>query len=375
MKKKNSNLIALMCLILLPFGLFAQQASVTVSGNIKDQISKEGLPYVNVVLKIPANASLVTGTISNEKGLFTLSNVKPGEYQLEASFIGYKKYSTTLYVGANSEYLNIGTILLEPAIEALNEVVVTAQQDAVTATMDKKTFAIDDNVSQSGGSVLQSMNNLPGITTQDGQIQLRGNDQVMVLINGKQTAITGFGKQNGLDNLPASAVEKIEIINNPSAKYDANGNAGIINIILKKQNQEGLNGKLGLSTGLGALWVRKEILPGIRPQYQATPKVNPSVALNYRKKKVNLFLQADNLYTQTLNKNEFITRTYDDGTVINQQMKRNRDTNFFTSTAGMDWTIDENNSLTISGFISQETIKDYGDQPFLNGNTGESLRL
>jgi outer membrane cobalamin receptor len=139
-------------------------------------------------------------------------------------------------------------------------------------------------------------------------------------MDGKQTALTGFGNQNGLDNMPASAVAKIEIIHNPSAKYDANGNAGIINIILKKEEQRGLNGKVGLTTGLGALWVRQTNLPGIRPQYRATPKINPSVSLNYRKDKVNLFLQADNLYTQTLNKNEFVTRSYQDGTLIEQQL-------------------------------------------------------
>ncbi|MEP5612039.1 MAG: outer membrane beta-barrel family protein, partial [Cyclobacteriaceae bacterium] len=228
---------------------------------------------------------------------------------------------------------------------------------------------------QSGGSLRQSMSNLPGVTTQDGRVQLRGNNQVMVLIDGKQTAITGFGNQNGLDNIPASAVEKIEIINNPSAKYDANGNAGIINILLRKEDQKGFNGKVGLSTGFGALWVRKENLPGIRSQYRVTPKVNPSVSLNYRKKKVNLFLQADNLYTQTLNKNEFVTRTYNDGTVINQQLKRNRNTNFFTSKAGLDWFINNDNTLTVSGLFNQESIMDRGDQPFFNGNTNENLRL
>ena len=136
---------------------------------------------------------------------------------------------------------------------------------------------------------MQSMQNLPGVTVQDGQVLLRGSNQIMVLIDGKQTAITGFGNQNGLDNLPASSVEKIEIINNPSAKYDGNGNAGIINIVMKKEDQEGFNGKVGLTTGLGALWVRKENYPGIRPQYQQTPKINPSVSLNYRKKSINLF--------------------------------------------------------------------------------------
>ena len=264
---------------------------------------------------------------------------------------------------------------MEEDVRQLNEIVVTAQQDAVAGTMDKKTYSIDDNVSQSGGSVLQAMNNLPGVTTQDGQVQLRGNNQVVVLIDGKQTAITGFGNQNGLDNIPASAIEKIEIINNPSAKYDANGNAGIINIVLKKEDQEGLNGKVGLSAGLGALWVRKENLPSIRPQYQATPKINPSLSLNYRKKKINLFLQADNLYSETLNKNEFVTRTYDYGTVIEQQLKRNRNTNFFTSKAGFDWFLNDHNTLTVSGFFSQESIKDYGDQPFFSGDNGENLRL
>ena len=365
----------IICLWLCPFLVFAQKTSVNVSGTIKDKVSIEALPFVNVVLKKSTDSSFVSGTISNVNGLFTISDAKPRDYLLEVTYIGYKKSVTPIFIGSNSAFIDLGVILMEGDVQQLNEVVVTAQQDAVTGTMDKKTFSVDDNVSQSGGSVLQAMNNLPGVTTQEGQVQLRGNSQVVVLIDGKQTAITGFGNQNGLDNIPASAIEKIEIINNPSAKYDANGNAGIINIVLKKEEQKGLNGKVGLSTGLGALWVRKENLSGIRAQYQATPKINPSLSLNYRKKKVNLFLQVDNLYTQTLNKNEFVTRTYDDGTVTDQQLKRNRNTNFFTSKAGIDWFINDQNTLTFSGFFSQETIKDYGDQPFFRGNDGESRRL
>ena len=375
MRMARINQFIIICLFLCPLGVLAQKSSVNVSGTIKDKVSNETLPFVNVLLKRTADSSFVSGTISNDNGLFTISDAKPGDYLLEVTYIGYRKYSSPLFIGSNSEFIDLGSILLDGDVKQLNEVVVTAQQDAVTRTMDKKTFSVDDNMSQSGGSVLQAMNNLPGVTTQDGQVQLRGNDQVVVLIDGKQTAITGFGNQNGLDNIPASAIEKIEIINNPSAKYDANGNAGIINIVLKKEEQKGLNGKVGLSTGLGALWVRKENLPGIRPQYQTTPKINPSLSLNYRKKKINLFLQADNLYTETLNKNEFVTRTYDDGTVINQQLKRNRNTNFFTSKAGVDWFINDRNRLTVSGFFSQESIKDYGDQPFFSGNDGENLRL
>jgi outer membrane receptor protein involved in Fe transport len=194
-------------------------------------------------------------------------------------------------------------------------------------------------------------------------------------MDGKQTALTGFGNQTGLDNIPASAIEKIEIINNPSAKYDANGNAGIINIIYKKNKQEGFNGKAGIATGLGALWVKKENYPTIRPQYQMTPKINPSLSLNYRHHKINAFFQGDYLYTETLNKNEFVERYYEDGSIINQQLKRNRNTTFITTKTGIDWALDEYNTLTVSGLFGTEKIIDNGDEVFFNGDFSERLRL
>ena len=351
------------------------QTNVTVSGLVKDKSTKAALSYVNVILKTDKDSAFVMGTVSNEEGRFSLSNIKPGNYYLEFSFVVYSNNKQPLYVGSLTAFLDIKTIELTANEKLLNEVVVTGKQDEVSGKMDKKTFSVADNISQGGGSVLQAMQNLPGVTVQDGKVQLRGNDRVTVLIDGKQTALTGFGNQSGLDNIPASAIEKIEIINNPSAKYDANGNAGIINIIYKKSNKEGFNGKVGFTTGLGALWERKENLPTIRPQYQATPKMNPSLSLNYRKNKINAFLQADNLYTQTLNKNEFVIRTYDDGIIINQQLKRNRNTNFFTSKAGIDWYIDNSNTLTISGLYGSEKIIDRGDQPFFNADLSERKRL
>lgn len=356
-------------------GAFAQKSSATLSGTVKDKNNNTPLPFVSLILRSSADSSFVSGTITNERGLFTLTEILPGDYLLATSRMGYSGYSYPLFVGGNSEFLDLGILFLEENLQELREVVVNANAEGLAAGLDKKTYTLSENISQTGGSVLQSMNNLPGITTQEGKIFLRGNDQIMILLDGKQTAITGFGNQSGLDNIPASAVERIEIINNPSAKFDANGNAGIINIILKKEDQNGWNGKVGLTTGLGALWIRQENLPGIRPQYQTTPKLNPSLSLNHRKNKVNLFLQADNLYTETLNKNEFVTRTYAGGKVIHQQLKRNRDTNFFTSRAGVDWLINDQNTLTISGFYSQETIIDRGDQPFFSGNSGQNLRL
>jgi outer membrane receptor protein involved in Fe transport len=356
--------------------LQAQTSSVTVSGMIKSKADKTALPFVNIILKTEKDSAFVTGTVSNEEGRFTLSSIKSGSYFLQFSYTGYEVKSHPVLVGSLSSFLDVGTIELQQVSKQLQEVVISSTQDNVSNKMDKKTYSVAVNISQSGGSVLQALKNLPGITTsQEGKVELRGSDKVAILIDGKQTALTGFGSQTGLDNIPASAIERIEIINNPSAKYDANGNAGIINIIYKKNKQQGFNGKFGLTSGVGALWQKKENLPTIRPQYQGTPKINPSLSLNYRKNKVNTFLQADWLYTETLNKNEFVTRTFDDGTIIHQQTKRNRNTHFVTTKAGIDWNINSQDMLTVSGLFGIEKIIDRGDQPFFNKDYSDRLRL
>ncbi|URC12172.1 TonB-dependent receptor domain-containing protein [Flavobacterium sp. B183] len=362
-------------LVFKTFHATAQNSSATLSGLIKDKTTKSPLPYINVVLKTAKDQKMLFGTLTNEEGRFNLTNVATGNYTLEITAVGYKTKSQKIFVGTLSDFLDLNTIELEEDINTLSEVVVTSKSSEVSAKMDKKVFSVSDNIAQSGGSVLQSMQNLPGVTLHEGKVQLRGNDKVMVLIDGKQTALTGFGNQSGLDNIPASAIEKIEIINNPSAKFDANGNAGIINIIYKKNKQEGLNGKIGISSGYGALWERKANLPSIRPQYQMTPKINPSLSLNYRKEKINTYLQADYLYTETLNKNEFVTRTYDDGTIINQQTVRNRNTHFTTLKSGIDWNYNEHNSFSFSALFGSEKIIDNGDEPFFNQDYSQRLRL
>ena len=356
--------------------LQAQTSSVTVSGIIKGKADKTALPFVNIVLKAEKDSAFVTGTVSNEEGRFTLTNIKSGSYILLCSYTGFASKSQPVLVGSLSSFLDLGMIELKQDAKQLQEVVVSSKQDDVSNKMDKKTYSVALNISQSGGSVLQTLKNLPGVTTsQDGKVELRGSDKVAVLIDGKQTALTGFGSQTGLDNIPASAIERIEIINNPSAKYDANGNAGIINIIYKKNKQQGFNGKIGFTTGVGALWQKKANLPTIRAQYQNTPKINPSLSLNYRKNKLNAFLQADWLYTETLNKNEFVTRIFDDGTIINQQTKRNRNTHFVTTKAGIDWSINNQDMLTLSGLFGVEKIIDRGDQPFFNEDFSKRERL
>lgn len=354
----------------------AQMNTATVSGILKSATDKSLISYATIVVRTDKDSSFVTGTITREDGRFTLADIKPGNYLLQISSSGFLLHFQKIVIGTLNQFYDLGIIELKQSTIALTDITITGKPDEVNAKMDKKSFAVADNVAQSGGSILQVLKNLPGITVnQNGKVELRGSDKVAVLIDGKQTAITGFGNQTGLDNIPASNIERIEIINNPSSKYDANGNAGIINIIYKKTKQEGFNGKLGLAAGLGALWVKKENLPGIRPQYQRTPKINPSLSLNYRKKKTNLFLQSDWLYTETLNKNEFVDRTYDNGDVIRQQTKRNRNTHFVNVKGGIDWNINSKNSFTISGLYGIEKIIDRGDQPFLTDDFSKQLRL
>ncbi len=375
MNYKNQILFFLSLFFVPVFAL--AQSSVSISGLTRNGTSKAPISYVSILIKTKKDSSFVGGTITNEEGRFTLSGIKSGTYLMEALLGGYVKHQQEIIVGTLSAYLDLGNIELFENVNKLTDVIVTAskQKDGVNEKMDKKVFAVGNNISQVGGSVLQAMQNLPGVTVQDGKVQLRGNDKVAILIDGKQSAITGFNGQTGLDNLPASAIERIEIINNPSAIYDANGNAGIINIIYKKNKQEGFNGKIGIMGGLGALWERKPNLPTIRPQFSATPKLNPSISLNYRKNKLNTFLQGDWLYTQTLNRNEFSERTYTNGIVINQQVKRNRTTTFATVKTGIDWTPDVSNSLTVSGYFNREKILDDGDVPYFNKDFSQRLRL
>ena len=350
--------------------------AVTLSGRVVDADSKNGMPFLTLQLRTVKDSAFVSGRLSSESGAFTFSGVKPGTYLLLTRAIGYQPIRQRILVGELSAFLDLGLVTMRRETQTLNGVVVKADADGVAAALDRRTITVADNVSQAGGSVLQAMSTVPGVTvSQDGVVLVRGSDRVAVLIDGKQTALTGFGSQTGLANLPASAVERIEIITNPSARFDANASAGIINLVLKKQEQRGFNGTLGFTGGAGALWVKRDNLPGIRPQFRGTPKLNPSLALNYRSGATNGFLQADWLHAPTLNKNEFSTRTYDDGTVIISQVKRNRRTDYGTLKAGVDHDLGNRNTLNISGLFNREKIIDNGDSPYFSGSLQNRYRL
>ena len=256
-------------------------------------------------------------------------------------------------------------------------ITVTSKKSTASYGLEKKTFDITKNISQTGGSVVDVMRNLPGISVnEEGKMQLRGSDKILVLIDGKQSGLTGFGNQKSLENIPASSIDKIEIINNPSAKYDAGGMAGVINIILKKERKTGLNGTVGFNFGLGEWTNRKASFPGIQEKYAFTPKYNPLISLNYRANKLNIFLQADGMFRKKVNANEFSTRTYANGNpTVTSQFLENRTQQEYNIKGGLDWLINDNNTITAYTLYQYEHHIDRGNVPYEDAKTTQRARL
>ena len=274
-------------------GMLWAQDLATISGQVLDNQTRIGLPMANVILSNRFDSTMVTGTVSEVDGHFTLTGIPNGNFILSFSFVGYEDQALPMLIGDLNHIFDVGEIALTPDNRQLGEVVVATGREIVSSGLEKKIFGVEENISQQGSSVLDALRNLPGVTiSADGKVLLRGSDQVAILIDGKQSSLTGFSNQKGLDNLPATNIDKIEIINNPSARYNASGMAGLINVIYRKETKTGFNGEASLNVGVGELWQRQENLPRITPKYAQTPKVNPSINMNYRTTRANWFFQS-----------------------------------------------------------------------------------
>tara|TARA_R110002126_G_scaffold39767_2_gene117590 strand:- start:1438 stop:3855 length:2418 start_codon:yes stop_codon:yes gene_type:complete len=362
-------------LLLFTF-LITAQKTITITGQIVDKETQEIVPFVSISVNDESTNTIITGAISDDNGRFEIKNLATGKYSVVISYLGYQTENRKVSSGGLNPIFDLGRIELQTTSESLNEITIEAKRAAVNAALAKKSFSLTDNVAQAGGSVMDAMKTMPGVAfDQDGKVILRGSDKVVVLIDGKQSSITGFGNQKGLSNIPASNIERIEIINNPSAKYDANGFAGIVNIIYKKEKQTGLNGDVGLSFGLGALSKRKADNPTDLGSYAVNPKLIPSLNLNYRTKKLNYFLQSEFILQEALPNNEFTTRNYDDGRNISSQVPENRRQFRSIITGGMDWEISDNDALTIAAMFDREKHIDTSQVAFINLNNNIRNRL
>lgn len=341
------------------------QGDATISGIVIDKTTRMPLNFATIKVSNKGEDKLLTGTVTSEDGRFSINGLPQGEFLIIGSFVGYKEYRTEILIGRLNKNFDLGRIEMEPEVESLDEVVISAARELINATPEKRSYDIAGNISQAGGSVLDAMRNLPGITVdQEGKVELRGSDQVTVLIDGKQSGLTGYGNQKGLNNIPASNIDRIEVINNPSAKYDAGGMAGIINIIYKKETKEGINGDIGFTYGLGMLTKRRGDVPSILGSYSLNPKYTPSLNLNYRKNKVNLYLQSEILHQRRLPNNEFTTRYYDDGNITLSQVPENRKQTHYIVKGGIDLNLNNRNTITLSGIYDYERHHDTAQVPY-----------
>ena len=369
MMKQILCTVAFLCSI----SLGAQE--ITISGRVTEADTDLPLAFATATINEITSGTLVSGAVCDAEGRFALIGMFQGEYTISISYVGFEEHRQNLLVGELNENFDLGNIRLFPSSESLEEVSVSAQKSNVSTELDRFIYDAEDMLAQSGGSVLDAMKTMPGVTVdQEGKVILRGSDKVVVLIDGKQSSLTGFGNQKGLDNIPVANVDRIEIINNPSAKYDARGMAGIINIIYKKEKEEGFNGDVGFAYGIGALTKPKADLPTQLGSYSANSKYIPSLNMNYRRNKVNFFLQSEAMFLNQLPNNEFTTRYYEDGRITASQVPENRTQQHYIIKGGVDFLFNEKNTLTLSGIYDWESHVDTSQVPYIDMLSGERYR-
>lgn len=243
-------IIPLLLLALIPFTGQAQQnpKSITITGKILDSDSGQPLEYATFVLQKADDPNQVTGGITDPSGSFEIETA-PGTYNIRVEYISYKTYARDGQTYNSS--IDLGSIRLSPDVAQLQEVEVVGEKTTVEVRLDKKIYNIGKDITTSGGNVSDALNNIPSVSVDvEGGISLRGNDNVRILINGKPSALAGFGSTDVLQQLPADAIEKVEVITSPSARYDAEGTAGILNIVLKKEKTLGINGSVNATVGV-----------------------------------------------------------------------------------------------------------------------------
>jgi len=242
-------ILPLLLLTLATYQGVAQQNQkpISISGTVIDSESGQPLEYATFVLQDAANPDKVTGGITDLSGEFEIETA-PGTYNISVEFISYKTYSQKNQT-YNSD-TDLGPISLSPDVAQLAEVEVVGEKTTVEVRLDKKIYNIGKDLTTSGATISDALSNVPSVNVDvDGAISLRGNENVRILINGKPSALAGFGSTEALQQLPADAIEKVEVITSPSARYDAEGTAGILNIVLKREKTLGFNGSINMYAG------------------------------------------------------------------------------------------------------------------------------
>ncbi|WP_341220542.1 TonB-dependent receptor domain-containing protein [Polaribacter atrinae] len=333
--------IILLFLISISQTTFAQD--ITVSGKVLDKLTNTPLEYATIIFTSIKDTSSVTGGITNEKGEFNIDIVQ-GTYNIKVEFIGFTPYQLN-----NQSLLkntNLGIISLAEDAESLSEVVVTSEKKLVSTKFDKKIYNVSKDITTQGSNVLETLNNVPSVNVSvDGGITMRGSGNIRILVNGKPSGLVGISNAQALERLQTNSIESIEVITNPSARYDAEGASGIINIILKKGRVQGFNGSVQAVVGNPTNY-------GI------------SANINYRKDKFNVFANGSYAYVKTPG-DGFTNSTYVDENntttgFLNERSTKKRGGHNFTFALGSDFYFNDNNTLTFMGLVTKENNDNEG---------------
>lgn len=256
----------------------AAQTGATVSGKLVDANTGQALDFASVSVTNKAD-NVTKGIQTDLNGNFKISGLSDGTYTFKATFLGYLTLTQdNIQITPSNRTVQLGSVKIKPAKGVLKEVVVTGQRSQIKLSTDKKVFSVDQSLVSQGGSATDLLTNVPSVQVDvEGNVALRGSNNVRVLVNGKPSAISGGSVADILQSIPASAIENIEVITNPSSKYDAEGQSGIINIVLKRNAQLGFNGSIA-----GTLGNQKTQNASLNLAYQ-TAKVNLFGNYSYRK--------------------------------------------------------------------------------------------
>jgi len=316
--------------------VFAQSQEIEIKGKVVESKNQEAIGFATVLILDKNTKDLITGITTEMNGTFIVKTTAT-EFYLEISFIGMDNKEISDFSIEDGK-LDLGTITLDENSQQLEEVLVRAERSKTEFKLDKRVFNVGEDLSSTGASALEVLNNVPSVNVNiEGEISLRGSSGVQILINGKPSVLASE-QGNALGTITADMIEKIEVITNPSAKYDAEGTSGIINIVIKKEERKGLNGSATINTGI--------------PHNHSF-----GLSLNRRTEKFNLFSQLGVGYRELPRENENINQDLDANTILFSEGTEFRNEVFYNLILGTDYHINANNVLTLSGSFAYEVEK------------------
>ncbi|GAB4038569.1 TonB-dependent receptor [Spirosoma gilvum] len=334
-------LFTLFCLVSTT--TFAQKVGTTITGIIVDKSTKAPVEFATVELLNRSDSTQINGQVTNLKGEFLLNGILPGTYLLRSTFLGYEKVYTSLSVSADQRKVTTGRIEIKPLAITMQEVVVTAKKELVLAAIDRKVYDVSQDLLSQSGTASDILKNVPSVEVDmDGQVSLRGSSDVMILINGRPSPLMGKSRAEVLQQLPANAIERIEVITNPSARYRPDGTSGMINIVMKKNVKGGRNGTILANVG-------------------NRDRRNAGISLNYKPGKLNIFTNYSIRKDTRLRYNDIDRQYLGAGTLSTTSYYTEHTQSASPSlshliTAGAEYTPNQHNVFGISGNFTSRAI-------------------